>query len=354
MKKKDELKHYPRMLLYIGNMLQKHGYAPTSIETVGGWLAEEYPIKRVSSYKNQVVRFVDMMITLISYRRSCKLVLIDTYSGKAFWYALLVAWFADKLQISYVPILRGGELPRRFDKSKILSKRFISQAATIITPSYYLEHEIMSRGWGRPVCIPNAIELHGYTFKKRVHIRPYLLWVRSFHKIYNPLMALEVLKELISEKGYEDAKLCMIGQDKDGSMKIFHDKVLEYGLSERVEITGQLPKKQWIEKSEEFDIFLNTTNIDNTPVSVIEAMALGLPVISTKVGGIPFLINDGYDGLLVDKSDVNAMVKFVRSLVVDNYLTQELCGQARKKVENFSWDKIKPQWQRVMNDYYYV
>lgn len=337
------------MILYIGNMLQKHGYSPTSVETIGGWLAGLYPVKRVSSYKNQVTRFIHMVITVIRYRKSCKLVLIDTYSGRAFLYAVAVAWLAEKFRIRYIPILHGGELPKRFTKDEQRSKYFITHAASIVTPSAYLQHEVISRKWGTPVCIPNAIELHDYTFKQRKHIRPYLLWVRSFHMIYNPLMALEVLKELYV-KGYSDAKVCMIGQDKDGTMKVFQDKVVEYGLSDRVEITGRLSKEQWIRKSEEYDIFLNTTNIDNTPVSVIEAMALGLPVISTRVGGIPFLLEDGKDALLVEKNNVTAMVQSIEDLIENRVHFRQLTENARKKSEQYSWEKVQVRWEKLFEN----
>ena len=84
---------------------------------------------------------------------------------------------------------------------------------------------------------------------------------------------------------------------------------------------------------QECDIFINTTNFDNTPVSLIEAMALGFPVVSTNVGGIPYLIEDRKDGLLVPANDVAAFAKAIDELCAHSELTQTLSVNGRKKAE---------------------
>ena len=67
----------------------------------------------------------------------------------------------------------------------------------------------------------------------------------------------------------------MVGPNKDGTLNDVQQLIDRYELHDSVEITGVLSKSEWHKKSEEFDIFINTTNVDNTPISVIEAMALG-------------------------------------------------------------------------------
>lgn len=330
------------MILYIGNMLSRHGYSPTSVETIGLWLETLYPVKRVSSYRNQFCRLLHMWITVIKYRNKCEMILIDTYSSRAFLYALSVACIARVFNIKYMPILHGGLLPARFDRQPKLARYFIENSSKLVAPSGYLKYEVERRGWGHPVVIPNSVQIDHYPFRKREVISPKLFWVRSFHKIYNPLMALDVLK-LLRGKGY-NAYLCMIGQDKDGSMTEFKRQVREYGLEEFVEVTGKLSKEEWIRKSVEFDVFLNTTDVDNTPVSVIEAMALGLPVVSTDVGGIPFLLNNRTDALLVNKGDTKRMAESVIELMESPDLLHEISIQARKKAEEFSWQAVQQKW----------
>ena len=60
-----------------------------------------------------------------------------------------------------------------------------------------------------------------------------------------------------------------------------------------------MKKSSWINLSKDCDIFINTTNYDNMPISVIEAMALGLPIVSTNAGGLKYFHDDGEDALLV-------------------------------------------------------
>jgi glycosyltransferase involved in cell wall biosynthesis len=96
------------------------------------------------------------------------------------------------------------------------------------------------------------------------------------------------------------------------------------------------------------DIFLNTTHVDNTPVSVLEAMACGLCVVSTNVGGIPYLLEDEYDDLLVTSDDPVAMTTAVRRLLIEPGLAPRLSRNARQKAEQFDWSNILPQWEALL------
>ena len=107
------------------------------------------------------------------------------------------------------------------------------------------------------------IPIANYTFKERKKITPKLLYVRAFASIYNPTMAIEVLKEL--KKKYSEATLCMIGPDKDGTLKDVKHLINTYDLQDSVEITGVLSKSEWHKKSEDFDLFIEMTNVDYRP-----------------------------------------------------------------------------------------
>ena len=97
------------------------------------------------------------------------------------------------------------------------------------------------------------------------------------------------------------------------------------------------------------DVFLNTTNIDNAPVSVIEAMACGLPVVSTNVGGIPYLLEHGKTALLVGPGDSDGMTGAVKRLLPEQGLYSELSANGRQLAESFDWEVVLPQWQRLLN-----
>ena len=243
--------------------------------------------------------------------------------------------------IPYIPILRGGGYPDRLRNSPKLCKYIFSRSAKNISPSMYLKKFFEDVGF-EVEYIPNFIPIENYIYKQRENVRPKLLWVRSFHEIYNPLLALEVLKKLRDK--YPDAELCMVGPDKDGSLQKVRDKAIELGISGSLKITLKLSKPEWLKLSRDYDIFINTTDFDNHPVSVLEAMAIGLPVVSTNVGGLPFLIENNFDGLLVNPKNSDEFVNEIEKLISDNRLVKTITLNARKKVEEFDWEIIKKKW----------
>ena len=109
-----------------------------------------------------------------------------------------------------------------------------------------------------------------------------------------------------------------------------------------------LSKKEWVNKAKAYNLFINTTNFDNMPVSVIEAMALGLPVISTNVGGIPHLIDHNKNGILVPPKDANAFVDAILDLKNNSNIANNIAIAARNKVEQYDWNVVKLQWKSIL------
>lgn len=336
-----------KRILYIGNRLAQKGMTVTSIETLGNFLkAEGYDMRFASSVKNKFFRMLDMLWTTIRQSGKTSIVLIDTYSTQNFHYAVAVGNLCRLLRVPYIPILRGGNLPERLRRSPSQAYKLFHGAKQNVAPSAFLMEHFKDEGYNNLVYIPNTIDLDKYPFKLREQCTAKLLWVRSFADIYNPMLALKLVEALI-QKGIETS-LCMVGPDKDGSMIRCKEYAEKHALP--VVFTGKLDKPDWIAMAAEFDIFINTTNFDNTPVSVIEAMALGLPVISTDVGGIPYLLEHEKDALLVPPEDVGAFVHYVESLLQNPSKGRELAQQARSKVENFDWAVVKHQWASLLNE----
>ncbi|MFY8132366.1 MAG: glycosyltransferase, partial [Bacteroidia bacterium] len=146
---------------------------------------------------------------------------------------------------------------------------------------------------------------------------------------------------------FPDATLAMVGPDKDGSLGEFNEYAKTLGLNDSAWATGGKSKVEWRDYSKEFSVFLSTTNIDNTPISVIEAMALGLPVVSTNVGGVPFIIQNGENGLLYPPKDPQAGANAILSILKNAQLAEELSANGRKTVEAWDWEVVKHQWKSL-------
>ncbi|PTL98956.1 MAG: glycosyl transferase family 1, partial [Bacteroidetes bacterium] len=262
-----------------------------------------------------------------------------------FYYAVAVSKLCRWLRLNYIPILHGGNLPMRLEQSPKLSRIIFKHAHINVSPSLYLKKAFATVGYDNVIYVPNTLSIKAYPFKERRIDAIKLLWVRSFSEIYNPLLAVKVLKSLI-DKGLQ-AELCMVGPDSDGSMAT----VKQYADLHHLNVTfpGQLTKTEWIALSKPYNVFMNTTNFDNMPVSVIEAMALGLPVVSTNVGGMPYLIANQKDGLLVEPNDVEQMVDAILELYNNKVLAETIASNARQKVEQFDWAILKQQWFEVLS-----
>ncbi|MGV8813783.1 MAG: glycosyltransferase family 4 protein [Gelidibacter sp.] len=334
-------------LLYIGNHLQNSQSNATYSAVLGPLLEQSgYAVRYTSNKTNKVFRLLEMLWTTFRTHKKTDLVLIDTYSTQNFYYAVLVSWLCRLLKLRYVPILHGGNLPNRLRNSPKLSKRLFKNAYANVSPSLYLKTIYEEFGYENVVYIPNTIIIDNYPFHKKNFDTPKLLWVRSFSEIYNPSLAVEVLHEL-KQRGY-DAVLSMVGPDANGSLSKV--KALADHLNVSVTFTGKLTKAAWVELSKDYNVFINTTNFDNMPVSVIEAMALGIPVVSTNVGGMPYLIEHTVDGVLVAPNDKKAMVDAVEGLFGDVLRTEGMVVEARGKVEGFDWEMVRGLWEEVLND----
>jgi glycosyltransferase involved in cell wall biosynthesis len=301
-------------------------------------------VLKYSHKSNQLLRLLHMCFGVIRHSKSYDYILIDTFSTKNFYYAWATSQIARLFKKKYIPILRGGDLPNRIKRSQKLSKMIFHHSYYNVAPSLYLKKAFEDQGY-TAIHIPNILEIDRYTFKVRKELQPRLLWVRAFKHLYNPQLAIEVLKRL--KDIYPEAQLCMIGPAKDDSYDEVQKLVKTYQLENAVEFTGVLSKEEWHKKSEEYDIFINTTNFDNTPVSVMEGMALGLPIVSTNVGGMPFLIENGVDGILVEKDNPEAMTGAIVNLLTTN--DQDMIQRAREKAVSFAWKNVKKKWFAILS-----
>lgn len=331
-------------ILYLGNKLSKHGINKTTVETLGENLSQSgFTVVSYSSKKNSFLRILDMLFGILKHKNA-DYVLIDTYSTSAFWFAFLSSQLARMLLIKYIPILHGGNLPNRLFSNPKLCKMLFNNAFVNVSPSEYLKFNFEKFGISNVVCIPNSINLADYSFKERQNFAPNILWVRAFAEIYNPKMAVDVLHLL--QKKYPLATLTMVGPDKDGSLESTRNYANQFNL--KVNFTGKLSKEEWIDLAKNHDIFINTTHFDNTPVSVLEAMTLGLPVVSTNVGGLPFLISHQENGYLVNDNNATEMVELIEKIIEFPSKTIEIVNNAKSMILKMDWKVVESQWTNLL------
>jgi len=336
------------MILYFGNKLSTHGYTPTMIEQLLPDLEKRYTIISASAKLNPLLRLMEMIWVFIKNIHHVKLILIDTYSTNSFYYTYLLAVMSSLFSKPYCPILHGGGLPNRLASSPRLSRFIFGKSFINISPSIYLK-QIFEREGFTILHIPNFIEVLNYPMTIRKKFRPRILWVRSFHKIYNPVLAIYVLEKLL--KRWNDTELCMVGPDKDGSMKDVIRLAKELNITNHLKITGKVKRKDWIELSKKYDIFINTSQVDNHPVTLLEIMALGLPIVTTNVGGIPFMIKNKKNGLLVNSNNAEEMADRISMLISGEIDGKLITRNARKEILELDKNKVIKKWYSLVESF---
>jgi glycosyltransferase involved in cell wall biosynthesis len=335
-------------ILMIGNFLS----SSASIRFVCEDLAERFEregwnVIAASSRAWRPGRLADMLATAWCRRREYAAAQIDVYSGPAFFWAESAAGLLKAIGKPHVLTLHGGNLPdfaRRFPRRV---RRLLSGADAVTSPSPYLARALS--GFRPDIrVVPNPLDLCRYPFRPRARLRPRLVWLRAFHRIYRPEIAPAVLAAVL--RRHPDAELTMIGPDKgDGSLEETRKAAVRAGVAARVTFAGPARKAEIPVRLARADVFVNTTDVDNTPVSLLEAMACGLCVVTTDAGGIPDLVADRRDAMVVPRGDPAALGNAVCEVLEDPALAAALSRRARARAEACDSDRVFALWRDVFS-----
>jgi glycosyltransferase involved in cell wall biosynthesis len=195
--------------------------------------------------------------------------------------------------------------------------------------------------------LPNPVDCRSFRFRLHSPAAARLVWVRAFHRIYNPPLAVQVLAHITAS--HPSATLRMVGPDKgDGSLQETVRTAGELGVEKRLTIIPGVPLSQVPDHLRTGDIFLNTSNIDNVPVSVLQAMSAGLCVVSTDAGGMRYLLENQRDSFLVPSADVDAMAAAVERILGDPITAAALSLNARLKAEQCDWPLYLARWKELL------
>lgn len=330
----------------VGPMVGRNqGYVTTQGEILSDlWREGGNPVVCVSSFSNRYLRFADIIKTLICKKRHIDLQCLQVYSGPSFLIADIASKLGQMFGQPIVMVLRGGALPEFIARYPHWARRVLSRADALIAPSEFLARALIP--FELPVqVIPNVINLSKYPYRHRDVVQPRLLWMRSFHPIYNPMMAIRVLARIKEER--PEASLVMGGQDK-GIECVVKQLAVDLGVEQSVDFTGFMDMPAKVREGDSAEIFLNTNQgVDNMPVAVVEACAMGLPVVATAVGGVPDLLIHEETGLLVPDNDTQAMATAIMRLLNDQNLTGQLSLNGRNLAKRSSHEEVLPQWERV-------
>lgn len=214
----------------------------------------------------------------------------------------------------------------------------------VVAPSGYLFEVFRKYGIDAQV-IYNIIDSSQFHFRRRTKPRPVFLHNRALEPLYNVECTLRAF-QLIQER-YPEARLTLAldGISRPGLERLARELKLR-----NTEFVGSVPYARMPELYDAADIYLTNPNIDNMPVSVLECFASGLPLISTRVGGVPFIVEHERTGLLVNANDHQAIAQSAFRLLEEDGLAERLAQNALQECRKYREDAVGKQWLELYKD----
>jgi len=235
----------------------------------------------------------------------------------------------------------GGSADDFFAHAPGYVLRMLDRVSLRVVPSRFLLR-VFSK-YGLPVeVLPNAIDLSRF---KPVAVRafgraPHLIVTRNLEPIYDIAMAIRAFSRI--QETFSQAQLTIAGT---GSERVrLQALAAELGLTDCVRFSGRIDNADIQQLYASADCMLNPSTVDNMPVSILEAFACGVPVVSTCAGGIPDMLDDGVTGFLVPIGDDAAMAEKVLSILQSPPLADSLRQAGLAEAEKYGWAMVRMQW----------
>jgi glycosyltransferase involved in cell wall biosynthesis len=273
--------------------------------------------------------------------RSADVVHVMANSGWS-WYlfATPAIRIARLLRRPVIVNYRGG-LAREFLRGRARSVRRTLRGVSLVVPSRFLEEVFRDHGMQAQV-IPNVVDLDLFhpapagEPKSGMHV----VVVRNLERLYGIDLALRVAGLLKSRLPGLRWSIAGSGADRDEFLRLAE----HLQVTDVVTFTGRLDPVQIADLLRSADLVLNPVRADNMPNSVLEALACRVPVVSTRVGGVPYLVEHGVTAWLVEPESPDALAQGVLTILGEDGLRERIVAAGRKLAESCSWQVVRSQW----------
>lgn len=254
----------------------------------------------------------------------------------------IAAWRRCPVVINY----RGGEAASFLAGSASRVLPLLKRAQALVVPSGFLR-EVFARHGVAARVVPNIIDLARFAPGQAKADPPEILVARHLEPIYGLDVALSAFALLAAGWPPERPRPRLVIAGEGPERARLESQAQALGLADSVEFTGPLGREVMAQRLARARVALNASRADNMPNSVLEAMACGVPVVSTAVGGVPWVLKDGASGLLVAVDDPEAMARALRRVLSDESLACRLAAAAREDVQAYGWPRVRAQWVAV-------
>ena len=324
-------------VLLICNYKPKVGGISGQVDILQKMLQTDGHTAEVFSTKAPLLRRMLLPFKLKSTGKDFDVFHIHCCSNWGFLPAVVGVSVGRRLGKRIVLTYHGGGGEKFFDRHPKLVRHFLTRTDANIVLSGFLAQVFEKHGLPF-VTIPNILELDDSRFRQREMLQPNYICTRAHEPLYNIPCILRAFHKVQSIR--PEATLTLVG---DGSE---HENLVrmaeELGL-QNVTFTGRVANEDIYTYLDRADIMLSAPTVDNMPVSVLEAMNAGLLVISSKVGGVPYMVKNNSTGLLFDSDDSDALAGKMLWAVDNQTVARTIALQGHKAVSRYRWENIKEQ-----------
>ncbi len=295
----------------------------------------------------QRVKYVRTVATSIAYvesllRRLPQYDVVHVFSA-SYWSFLLAPtpailigkWLGKRVVVNY----RSGEAEDHLTTWPKTSVPTLQRADAVATPSGYLV-DVFARFGIQAESIANFVDPEAVRYRRRDVLKPVFLSNRNFQSLYNVPCVLRAFARIQAQR--PEARLIVVGNGPERE----HVRAVARELALRnVEFVGFVKPTEMGRYYDEADVYLNASDIDNMPNSIIESFACGLPVVTTRAGGIPYVVEHERNGLLVDCGDHEGLANAALRVLDDPALARRVIDEGLSDVQRlYTWEAVGEGW----------
>lgn len=297
----------------------------------------------------QGIKYVRTLVTSIAYIsslliRAFRYDVLHVFSASYFSFvlaptpAILIGkLYGRKVLLNY----HSGEAEDHLQRWRRTAIPTIRLVDSIVVPSEYLVRVFASFGLeAHPIY--NLIDTRQFRFRDRIPTQPVFLSNRNFETHYGVDKVLRAFA--IIQQEMPEATLTIAG---DGSQRAALQSLAADLQLKKTTFLGQVNPNLIAGVYDAADVYLNASEIDNQPLSLLEAFACGIPIVTTDAGGIPYIVTNRVNGLVVRCGDVEELARQAIALLRAPDLTKQMIDRGRKECEKYSWTAVKDSWLGV-------
>ena len=299
-------------------------------------LIERIPVVRAC------FRFVPFLLHLWQAAGRADVMHVLANSGWAWHLFAAPAVIIARLRATPVIInYRGGSADSFFSNAPSFVLKIVGRASMRVTPSVYLQRVFVKHGLSADV-IPNIIDLSRFALgpQRAFGNSPHIIVTRNLEQIYDIPTAIRAFA--IVKKAIPGATMTVAGSGPE--LANLHALVATLGLAESIEFSGRIENASIPRLYSSADCMINSSTVDNMPISILEAFASGVPVISTDAGGIPDLVDHQVTGMLTPVGDADGLARETLRVLQNPAFYADIRRTAHLEAQKYAWLQVRDRW----------